>query len=308
MVGACKYPACVVVSTHRASRKLLSRILEFLGLPFLAYKIVTLQALSSMASAPTSTSSPDPIGKSLSLTDETLVGEPRKRRNVSPSRELETSSSIPDFHTIDMGHESSPSLSEVELQTPRPNLDPSGLTLRMLLRAAIPVALNRDEPLQMNSADRFSHTILLEIQHMGQEQGDVPPLFQIIAQHGDRVAETSVNLGKTIVSLTFQAGVGLLAPSLQNSSPGPLHVVELAMVIGFAASFMGILLCHTCPAMARKMEKTGYLSAALGFFAMMTLFLPQKVMWIGWIASAVSLLAFTLAWLIPHRLGWGTAS
>ncbi|KAJ9709469.1 hypothetical protein PVL29_001107 [Vitis rotundifolia] len=269
-----------------------------------------------MASTPTSTSIPDPIGKSLSLTDETLVGEPRKRRNASPSRELETSSGIPDFHTIDIGHESSPSLSEVELQTPRPNLDPSGLTLRMLLRVPIPVALNRDEPQQMNSDDRFSHTILLEIQHMGQEQGDVPPLFQIIAQHGDRVAETSVNLGKTIVSLTFQAGVGLLAPSLQNSSPAepshspwsPLHVVELAMVIGFAASFMGILLRHTCPAMARKMEKTGYLSAALGFFAMMTLFLPQKVMWIGWIASAVSLPAFTLAWLIPHRLGLGTAS
>ncbi|WJZ81359.1 hypothetical protein VitviT2T_001205 [Vitis vinifera] len=266
---------------------------------------------STSTSTSTSTSNPDPIRK-----DETLVGEPRKRRNVSPSRELETSSSIPDFHTIDMGHEYSPSLSEVELQTPRPNLDPSGLTLRMLLRAAIPVALNRDEPLQMNSADRFSHIILLEIQHMGQEQGDVPPLFQIIAQNGDRVAETSANLGKTVVSLTFQAGLGLLAPSLQNSSPAeqshspwnPLHVVEVAMVIGFAASFMGILLRHSCPVMASKMEKTGYLSAALGFFAMMTLFLPQKVMWIGWIASAVSLVAFTLGWLKCHWLGLGTAS
>ncbi|KAL6349842.1 hypothetical protein AAG906_001729 [Vitis piasezkii] len=255
----------------------------------------------------------------MSLTGEEIVGEPRKRRTMSPSsvcstEELETGSGTADFHTIDMGHESSPSLSGVELQDPGPNLPPSGLTI---IIATIPAAIiHGDKPLQMNSADGFSHIIPVRIQNMGQEQGDVLPLFQIFAQKGDRGAETSANLGKTIVSMTFQAGVGLVVPlSLQNSSPAeqshtprsPLHVVQLAMVIGFVASFMGILLRHTCPVMASKMEKTGYLSAALGFFLMMSLFLPDKVMWIGWVASAVSLIAFILACLRSHRLGLATA-
>ncbi|KAL6350588.1 hypothetical protein AAG906_022298 [Vitis piasezkii] len=211
----------------------------------------------------------------MSLTGEEIVGEPRKRRTMSPSsvcstEELETGSGTADFHTIDMGHESSPSLSGVELQDPGPNLPPSGLTI---IIATIPAAIiHGDKPLQMNSADGFSHII--------------------------------------------PAGVGLVVPlSLQNSSPAeqshtprsPLHVVQIAMVIGFVASFMGILLRHTCPVMASKMEKTGYLSAALGFFLMMSLFLPDKVMWIGWVASAVSLIAFILACLRSHRLGLATA-
>ncbi|KAK9275509.1 hypothetical protein L1049_022776 [Liquidambar formosana] len=131
---------------------------------------------------------------------------------------------------------------------------------------------------------------------------------QTFAQTGDRVPPTPpVNLGKTFLSLTYQAAASLmvsyyqssLSPSmLPSSSSGfhvPLHFVEIALVIGFAASLMGVLLRDAYPVKASIIERTGSVFAASGFFMMMVNFLPGIYKWIGWVAGAGSILALILS-------------
>ena len=149
---------------------------------------------------------------------------------------------------------------------------------------------------------------------MHQVRADIVAALLLVMNFAARFSHSSANLGKTIVTLTFQAGVSLVIPlSLQIPSPAEqfytpwtLYVLLLALVIAFAASFMGILLRDTCPLMASKMEKAGCLSLALGFFVMMSMFLPHKVTWIGWITFALPLVAFTLAKFKSHGSGLDT--
>ncbi|KAA8526686.1 hypothetical protein F0562_008111 [Nyssa sinensis] len=127
-----------------------------------------------------------------------------------------------------------------------------------------------------------------------------------------------VSLGKTFLGLTFQAALALMVFYYQNlSSPPPppppppspssshdinslphplaLHVVEAAMAIGFAGSLIGIFLRNAYPVTADIIEKTGSLSAALGFFVVVCMLLPGIFTCIGWLGGVGSLLAFFVA-------------
>ncbi|KAK9279247.1 hypothetical protein L1049_012925 [Liquidambar formosana] len=114
-----------------------------------------------------------------------------------------------------------------------------------------------------------------------------------------------VSLGEAFMGLTFQATIGLMALFFQSSSQTkddqprllPQHVVGVSMVIGFTASLIGILLRGAYPSMGRIMEMTGSFFATLGFFVMISMFLPTHFMWIGWLACGVSLLAYLVAFI-----------
>jgi hypothetical protein len=106
-------------------------------------------------------------------------------------------------------------------------------------------------------------------------------------------------LEKTVISLTFQAVIGL---TIADKPPNPvqlhhLHIFGMAMLFAFASSFSAILLKRAYPRTRapRILEKMGYLFAAFGFYLITSIFLPNNFTWICWVASAFSLLAFTLA-------------
>ncbi|XVE91701.1 hypothetical protein REPUB_Repub01dG0033400 [Reevesia pubescens] len=108
----------------------------------------------------------------------------------------------------------------------------------------------------------------------------------------------SVCLAKTIMSLTFQVVVA----SAQSSSMGqahnhllPIDIVKISMIMGFAASFSGIFLRSSYPRIASIIENIGSLIAAIGFFILTSILLPQNFIWITWVACAFSSLAFLLS-------------
>ncbi|KAA8526687.1 hypothetical protein F0562_008110 [Nyssa sinensis] len=124
-------------------------------------------------------------------------------------------------------------------------------------------------------------------------------------------ADRGVSLAKTFLGLTFQAALALMVFYYQSLSPPPspssshdiksfphplaLHIVEAAMAIGFAGSLIGIFLRNACPVPADIIEKTGSLSAALGFFVIIWMMLPGIFTCIGWFGGIGSLLAFWVA-------------
>ncbi|PRQ40526.1 hypothetical protein RchiOBHm_Chr4g0436961 [Rosa chinensis] len=92
--------------------------------------------------------------------------------------------------------------------------------------------------------------------------------------------KTPLSLGKTILSLTFQAIVSCaLAFQTNNSShiSPAWHIVGVAVAIAFAACFSGIFLRHSYPNAATIIEKTGCASAAIAFFLMTSIFLPSNI-------------------------------
>lgn len=118
-------------------------------------------------------------------------------------------------------------------------------------------------------------------------------------QHMQMQQQPQLCLEKTVISLTFQAVIGL---TIADKPPNPvqlhhLHIFGMAMLFAFASSFSAILLKRAYPRTRapRILEKMGYLFAAFGFYLITSIFLPNNFTWICWVASAFSLLAFTLA-------------
>lgn len=109
--------------------------------------------------------------------------------------------------------------------------------------------------------------------------------------------KTPLSLGKTILSLTFQAIVSF-ALAFQNSTSShifpALHIVGVAMAVAFAACLSGIFLGHSYRNAANIIEKIGCVSAVIGFYLMTSTFLPSNS-WLCWLAFSFSLLAFTVA-------------
>ncbi|XWS23035.1 hypothetical protein CRYUN_Cryun29cG0086800 [Craigia yunnanensis] len=104
----------------------------------------------------------------------------------------------------------------------------------------------------------------------------------------------SVSLGKTIMSLTLQVVVALVLSSSKGQDDHHLlsiPTVIISMVMAFAASFSGILLRGSYPKTASIIENIGSLIAAVGFFIMTSIFLPENFTWVSWLAYAFSLLA-----------------
>lgn len=110
--------------------------------------------------------------------------------------------------------------------------------------------------------------------------------------------KTPLSLGKTILSLTFQAIVSF-ALAFQNSTSShissALLIVGVAMAIAFAACFSGIFLRDSYPNAANIIDKVGCVSAVIGFYLMTSTFLPNNSSWICWLAFSFSLLALTAA-------------
>ncbi|KAK9950024.1 hypothetical protein M0R45_005530 [Rubus argutus] len=107
-------------------------------------------------------------------------------------------------------------------------------------------------------------------------------------------------LEKTVISLTFQALISLTVagqPPNLGDQLHHLHIFGMLMLSAFAFSFSAILLDRAYPGACapRILEKMGYLFAALGFYLITGIFLPNYFTWICWVASAFSLVAFTLA-------------
>ncbi|KAK9950045.1 hypothetical protein M0R45_005551 [Rubus argutus] len=107
-------------------------------------------------------------------------------------------------------------------------------------------------------------------------------------------------LEKTVISLTFQALISLTVagqPPNLGDQLHHLHIFGMVMLSAFAFSFSAILLDRAYPGACapRILEKMGYLFAALGFYLITGIFLPNYFTWICWVASAFSLVAFTLA-------------
>lgn len=122
------------------------------------------------------------------------------------------------------------------------------------------------------------------------------------------------SLGKTIISLTFQAVAGLAMAfrsslsSSTSSSTGqsqeedvssvvPLDVVGVVMVIAFAAAFSGVFLKQAYPRAAYFFDMIGSLFVANGFFVMTSILIPKTLRWICWLACAFCLLVFSLAFI-----------
>lgn len=104
------------------------------------------------------------------------------------------------------------------------------------------------------------------------------------------------NLGKTILSLTFQAVLALFI-STPTSSHHPLLIplFGASVFISFAVSFAAIFLQSAYPRIARLFEKIGALLAAIGVCITATLLLHFSFAWMFWLASAFSLMTFILS-------------
>lgn len=119
-------------------------------------------------------------------------------------------------------------------------------------------------------------------------------------QHMQMQQQPQLSLEKTVISLTFQAVIGLTIagqPPNLGDKLYHLYIFGVVMLLAFASSFSAILLKRAYPTTRalRILEKMGYLFAALGFYLITSIFLPNNFTWICWVASAFSLLAFTLA-------------
>ncbi|KAI6686287.1 hypothetical protein NL676_032200 [Syzygium grande] len=118
-----------------------------------------------------------------------------------------------------------------------------------------------------------------------------------------------VNLGKVFLGLTYQAIVAFMVFHFSSSVDMDklrhsklllflLNFSEVAVVVGFAASLVGVLMRELVSTeMAMVAEKAGSASAALGFFLMMSMFLSKLSIGIGWVCGVVSFVAFFLVFL-----------
>ncbi|OMO72209.1 hypothetical protein COLO4_27768 [Corchorus olitorius] len=117
---------------------------------------------------------------------------------------------------------------------------------------------------------------------------DSPPLYMNcfeLEMQSYQQRPNSANLGKTIMSLTFQVVVALaLSMGQSHHQLLSIQIVKVSMIMAFAASFSGIFLRNSYPKSARIVENTGSIAAAVGFFIMTSIFLPVKFSWVAWLA------------------------
>lgn len=116
----------------------------------------------------------------------------------------------------------------------------------------------------------------------------------------------SVSLAEIVISLSYQAMVALFVfhfqctPDNKNSSTakppaGLLMAVEVAVVVGFAASLIGVLLREVCGKVAAAIRWVGSVMAALGFFLMMAMLFSTSIsVGIGVLCGGASMMAFML--------------
>lgn len=100
-------------------------------------------------------------------------------------------------------------------------------------------------------------------------------------------------LGKIFAVQAFEAALALMtfrfqphgsSPSLSSSM---LTMVAATVLFGITFTVIGLMLRKACPAIATVSIHAGSISAALGFFFMMAVFVPGRFVWLLWAAAGV---------------------
>ncbi|KAK9950053.1 hypothetical protein M0R45_005559 [Rubus argutus] len=99
-------------------------------------------------------------------------------------------------------------------------------------------------------------------------------------QHMESRQQPQLGWEKTIISLTFQAVIGLTLagqPPDGGNQLHHLHIFGTVILFAFASSFSAILVNRVYPRTraASILEKMGYLSVAFGFYLITSIFLPN---------------------------------
>lgn len=102
-------------------------------------------------------------------------------------------------------------------------------------------------------------------------------------------------LGKIFAVQAFEAALALMTFRFQprgvNSSPAlsssMLTMVAATVLFCFTFTVIGLMLRKARPAIATVSIHAGSISAALGFFFMMAVFVPGRFVWLLWAAAGV---------------------
>ncbi|KAL3731566.1 hypothetical protein ACJRO7_028451 [Eucalyptus globulus] len=106
----------------------------------------------------------------------------------------------------------------------------------------------------------------------------------------------SQELGKAVLGFTVPMITGLLFN--QHQDQGLTHLqaswIALALSVGFAATWNGMLQREVCPRVARTLEHFGVGSILVAFFGLVSSFLPPSLAWVCWLCCGLSCLPFLL--------------
>ena len=123
-----------------------------------------------------------------------------------------------------------------------------------------------------------------------------------------------VNLGKAFVGLTYQSMVTFMVFHYSSSADIAslrharivsilLDLAVVAVVMGFTASLIGLLIREIYVEQARILETAGSASATLGFFLLVGMFMTKVSTVIGLLGGVGSFVAFVLVFLKMKKKG-----
>ncbi|KAI8552369.1 hypothetical protein RHMOL_Rhmol06G0261500 [Rhododendron molle] len=100
-------------------------------------------------------------------------------------------------------------------------------------------------------------------------------------------------LGKIFAVQAFVAALALMTFQFQPHGSSPalsssmLTMVEATVLFGLTFTVIGLMLQKACLAVATVSIHAGSISAALGFFFMMAVFVPGRFVWLLWATAGV---------------------
>lgn len=114
-------------------------------------------------------------------------------------------------------------------------------------------------------------------------------------------------LGNKVLILTFESALALIAIRFQalDHSPSLLSsflviMVSATTVFGFTFTLVGLMLEKAGhPVLAAVSSHAGSISAVLGFFFMMALFVPERVVWLIWAGGGLVSLVYVYSLAKP---------
>ncbi|KAF9674189.1 hypothetical protein SADUNF_Sadunf10G0101600 [Salix dunnii] len=112
-----------------------------------------------------------------------------------------------------------------------------------------------------------------------------------------RIIETlrEQELGRHILILAVPMTIGLFSVDNLASQPLALRVIAVALALGFAGIWNGILLRQTWNEASNMIELLGVAFMLLAFFGFVALFLPESLVWIPFLCLVLSLLPLVIA-------------
>ncbi|KAI6676938.1 hypothetical protein NL676_037734, partial [Syzygium grande] len=104
----------------------------------------------------------------------------------------------------------------------------------------------------------------------------------------------SQELGKAALGFAVPMTTGLLFNQHQGLTHLQASGIALALSVGFAATWNGILLRGICPRVANALEHFGVGSILVAFFGLVSSFLPPSLVWACWLCCGLSCFPFLL--------------